>query len=256
MRVVSLAATIDVAPIASFSPPATAAAVGHSSPPPLSLPSLLPASRARREHHRKSSADHGPLSFPYHCHPLLLPDIRCKVSSDPIRRPHPPLPADSYHFRLQPMQPPSPLPSCPPIHSNTAAASRCLLLPIVCFLLFPAPINRLQPTLSSSSPAVAPTAVAHSYFVLCCRSNRTLLPPLPLLPPPPSVACNPTQQRPPLPQRCRCCLPLQRTTILCHSVTARNSVAVIASYCNAQPSYTAPAQHRQPLSTAADPNRD
>ncbi|RWW27971.1 hypothetical protein GW17_00007569 [Ensete ventricosum] len=93
------------------------------------------------------------------------------------------------------MQRPSPLPSCPPTHSNTAAASRCLLLPIACFLLFPAPINRLQPTLSSSSPAAALTAVAHSYFVLC---SLRLLPPTATRSPPtqslPSIASRYQQQ--------------------------------------------------------------
>ncbi|RWV95267.1 hypothetical protein GW17_00042115 [Ensete ventricosum] len=85
------------------------AIVCHSSPPLLSLPTLLLTSRARREHHYKSSAtNRGQLSFRCRCHPLLSLGICCRVSLDPSRYPHllPLLPsaAAALIFCLQPMQ--------------------------------------------------------------------------------------------------------------------------------------------------------
>ncbi|RZR97910.1 hypothetical protein BHM03_00027187 [Ensete ventricosum] len=75
----------------------------HSSPLLLSLPSLLPTSRARREHRCKSSiADRGSLTFPYRCHPLHLLSIHRRVSSDHICRPHLLSPTNIHHLRLQP----------------------------------------------------------------------------------------------------------------------------------------------------------
>ncbi|RWW04052.1 hypothetical protein GW17_00032745 [Ensete ventricosum] len=85
--------------------PPSLVTVCHSSLPLPSLPSLLSSSRARREHHRKSSiVDCGPLLFPYRYHPLLPLSIHCRVSPDPIFCPHLPSPADSHHLYLKAMQ--------------------------------------------------------------------------------------------------------------------------------------------------------
>ncbi|RRT36557.1 hypothetical protein B296_00057128, partial [Ensete ventricosum] len=93
-------------PMHLHSYPPSLVTVCHSSLPPQSLPSLLSSSRARREHHHKSSiVDYEPLLFPYRYHPLLPLSIHCRVSPDPIFCPHLPSPADSHHLYLKAMQP-------------------------------------------------------------------------------------------------------------------------------------------------------
>ncbi|RWW80708.1 hypothetical protein BHE74_00010942 [Ensete ventricosum] len=118
----------------------------------------------------------------------LLPFLPCRSQ---LAIPLLSLPSASSYALLFPNH----LCSFPPLQ-RPSVACRCLASFLPTMLLPSARSHR-------RSPRCCHTATATSCCHPCINRNRTLLPPLSLLPPPPSTACSPTQQHPPLPQRCR-----------------------------------------------------